>query len=117
MFSPHEARVNEKVAASTGAEPITQLRAVPLLKPCRRNLGGFMSTKWLQRPVHTRSFEHEGKTYIVQIYPAINDPTYLKFEVSADGKPVPIPDLADEIMAVLEPNEQQALGQMIERLL
>ena len=76
-----------------------------------------MSMKWLQRPVHTRSFEHEGKTYIVQIYPATDDPTYLKFEVSADGKPVPIPDLADEIMAVLEPNEQQALSQTVERLL
>ena len=117
MFSPHEARVNERVAASAGAEPITQLRAVSLLKPCRRNLGGFMSMKWLQRPVHTRSFEHEGKTYIVQIYPATDDPTYLKFEVSADGKPVPTPDLADKIMAVLEPNEQQALSQTVERLL
>ena len=76
-----------------------------------------MSTKWLQRPVDTRTFDYEGKTYTVHVYPASDDPTHLEFEALVDGKPVPIPDHADEIMQLLRPDEQRALSQAVEHLL
>ena len=77
-----------------------------------------MSTKWLQRPVHTRTFEHAGKTYIVRVFTATDDPTLLKVEASADGRPVPIPGLAEGMMPRRPPHEDyQTLLQEVERLL
>ena len=77
-----------------------------------------MSTKWLQRPVHTRTFEHEGKTYSVRVFTATDDPTLLKVGASADGRPVPIPGLAEGTMPRQPPHvDYQALLQEIERLM
>ena len=77
-----------------------------------------MSTKWLDRPVHTRTFEHEGKTYIVRAFAAMEDPTLLKVEASVGGRPVPIPGLADGIMPHRRPHEDyQVVLQEGERLL
>ena len=77
-----------------------------------------MSTKWLDRPVHTRTFEHEGKTYIVRAFTATEDPTLLKIEASVGGRPVPIPGLADGIMPHQPPHEDyQVVLQEVERLL
>ncbi len=77
-----------------------------------------MSTKWLQRPVHTRTFEHAGKTYIVRVFTATDDPTLLKVEASVGGRPVPIPGLADGIMPHQPSHEDyQVVLQEVERLL
>ncbi len=67
--------------------------------------------------MHTRTFEHQGKTYVVSVFAAGDDPTRLKFEASADGQPVPIPGLPDGIMPLQPPHEYQALLQAVERLL
>ena len=77
-----------------------------------------MSTKWLDRPVHTRTFEHEGRTYVVRAFTTSEDPTLLKVEAFADGRPVPVPGLAHGIMPHQPPHEEyQVLLQEVERRL
>ena len=68
--------------------------------------------------MHTRTFEHEGQTYIVRAFAASEDPTLLKVEASAGGRSVPIPGLADGIMPHRPPHEDyQVVLQEVERLL
>src|ERR671927_1707104 len=107
-----------RVAPSRPEEPARLLMAVSCVEPrtceepCRipnspagsfvsssiMQLGSPMSARWLDRPVHTRSFEHEGRSYVVRAFSSPDDPTRIKFEATADDRPVPIPGLPDGIM-------------------